>query len=88
MVPKQGGHSRSTSMKSQTALLWLSDYAEKYAEKLTNLAELHLPPCFNKASVYETYVEETEMESEPISMSHFYLLWRNCLNHVNIPKVN
>ena len=87
MVPKQGGNAKVSS-SSQSALVWLNEYASKYAEKLPDQMKLHLPPCLTKACVYEMYLEEmNQLQSEYISLSHFYWIWRNCLSYVTIPKV-
>lgn len=64
--------------KSMMAMTWLTDYATLYGEKLPNTT---------KALMYESMVAETDMESDPVSLSHFLRLWRDEAAHIAIPKV-
>ncbi|KAJ8313157.1 hypothetical protein KUTeg_009291 [Tegillarca granosa] len=87
IIDKPGRTGGRPGTDSESALAWLHFYAIKYAEQQPDQVKLHLPPCLTKGSVYMMYTEEmTEKGIKIISISHFYLLWRKCLNFISIPQ--
>ncbi|CAC5414125.1 Fibrinogen-like protein A,Ryncolin-4,Fibrinogen C domain-containing protein 1-A,Ficolin-1-A,Ficolin-2,Ficolin-1,Fibrinogen C domain-containing protein 1-B,Fibrinogen C domain-containing protein 1 [Mytilus coruscus] len=86
VIGRQGKRKDQQMSATQTATIWLHDYANKFAEKQPDKTRLHLPPCLTKASLYEMYKDDMEEHAEQtISLSHFYWMWRNCVSYVSIP---
>ena len=56
------------------------------------LTQVHLPSFLTKNSIFDQMEEELKqqgfLQSEIISLSHFYAIWNDCYSHCIIPKVS
>lgn len=84
-VNRSGTVKGKMTTESLSAVAWLQDFCNSYAEKLPNESKLNLPPCLTKQYVYGLYLEKA---TNPVSKSHFYKLWKRELPNVTIPKVS
>lgn len=84
-VSRSGTVKGKMTTESLSAVAWLQDFCNSYAEKLPNENKLNLPPCLTKQYVYGLYLEKA---TNPVSKSHFYKLWKRELPNVTIPKVS
>lgn len=82
-VSRSGTVKGKMTTESLSAVAWLQDFCNSYAEKLPNESKLNLPPCLTKQYVYGLYLEKA---TNPVSKSHFYKLWKRELPNVTIPK--
>ncbi|XP_063960030.1 uncharacterized protein LOC129283839 [Lytechinus pictus] len=72
-----------------TSMVWLSEFVDKFGEKLPTNNKIHLPSCLTRGNVYWTMKEEVEEQGGSVcSQQYFFRKWRQEMSHVTIPKVN
>uniref|UniRef100_K1QJF1 Uncharacterized protein n=1 Tax=Magallana gigas TaxID=29159 RepID=K1QJF1_MAGGI len=57
-VSRSGTVKGKMTTESLSAVAWLQDFCNSYAEKLPNESKLNLPPCLTKQYVYGLYLEK------------------------------
>ncbi|XP_041478017.1 uncharacterized protein LOC121425955 [Lytechinus variegatus] len=77
------------SSKVLNSIAWLSDFSNRFGEKLPTCQKIHLPSCLTRESIYRLMKEEVENKcAEVCSKSRFFHVWRKEMSHISIPKVN
>lgn len=83
---------RSETIKVTQAKAWMSQYFNRVGDHMPHVKQIHLPHCLTKKDFYQKMRNELEgqgiPESEIISPSHFYRIWKKFFSHVVIPEVS
>ena len=82
----------SETIKVTQAKAWMSQYFNRVGDHMPHVKQIHLPHCLTKKDFYQKMRNELEgqgiPESEIISPSHFYQIWKKFFSHVVIPEVS
>ncbi|XP_032239011.2 uncharacterized protein LOC5513564 isoform X1 [Nematostella vectensis] len=88
-IGERSGPRAKKSKKYMSAQLWFEEFVRSMADRLPNEDKLHLPSCFTKRRVYNTYREAmVKKNKQAMSVTRFQQMWKKEYKRVMIPKVN
>ena len=68
---------------------FLTEYSKSFGEDQPNCTDIYLPSCVTRASVYDDYKLQCEVEERPyLHISRFHKIWNLEFSHVKIRKVS
>ena len=78
--------------KFEIAAAWMEAYFKRIGDQMPHTEQVHLPSFLTKNSIFDQMEEQLKqqgfLQSEIISLSHFYAIWNDCYSHCIIPKVS
>lgn len=92
LIVEHGNKGRKrTSIKTDTARIWMDRYFNLVGDKMPNSNQIHLPSWETRKDVYARYKDDMEQQQmgkgDVISLDKFYKLWNENYSNVIIPEV-